>query len=270
MNELSLEGKSAVVTGGGSGLGKEICLALARAGADVAIAGRRPGPISEVADEIVKAGRKSVAIPTDVTDSAQVNNLMAKAIAELGKIDILVNNAGIARGVDPAGNDVLAPVTKPIWEMSDEDWAYSINTNLTGTFYCCRAVAKHMLERKSGKIINLTSMGAIRAVKGTFGYCTAKGGVISFTRTLAITWAADNIQVNCIAPGFLPVVEMAPEMRERTERFFPMGRFGNPREIGPVAVFLASRASDYITGQYFPVDGAAGATYGPTGFLPGT
>ncbi|OGO42072.1 MAG: hypothetical protein A2137_06610 [Chloroflexi bacterium RBG_16_58_8] len=270
LNEFSLTGKSAVGTGGGSGLGKQICLALARAGADVAIAGRRTGPINEVADEIIKSGRKAMAVSTDVTDSRQVNSLMAKALAEFGKIDILVNNAGIAKGVDPAGNDVLAPAVKPLWELSDDEWAYSIDTNLTGTFYGCRAVARHMIERKSGKVINLSSMGALRAVKGNFGYCTAKGGVISFTRTLAITWASNNVQVNCIAPGFLPVVEMTPEMRARTERFFPMGRFGDPREIGPLAVYLASSASDYVTGQYFPVDGAAGVTYAPTGFLPGS
>jgi len=126
-----------------------------------------------------------------------------------------------------------------------------------------------MLERRSGKIINLTSMAGVRSVKGNFGYCTAKAGVMALTRTLAVTWAADNVQVNCIAPGFLPTVEMAPEMRERTQRFFPMGRFGDPKEIGPLAVFLASSASDYVTGQFFPVDGAAGVAYAPTGFLPG-
>src|SRR3972149_1952645 len=162
MDEFSLARKSAVVTGGGSGLGKEMCLALARAGADVAIAGRRTGPIEEVASEIQKMGRKAVAISTDVMDSRQVNALIEKSIAALGKVDILVNNAGIARGVDPSGNDVLAPVTRPLWEFTDDEWAYSINTNLTGTFYCCRAVSKHMLERKSGKIINLTSMAALR------------------------------------------------------------------------------------------------------------
>ncbi len=270
MKEFSLEGKSAVVTGGGSGLGKEICLALARAGADVAIAARRPGPINEVAAEIKDYGRKSLALPTDVIDSKQVNHLIETAITEFGKVDILVNNAGIAKGVDPSGHDVLGPPSKAIWELSDEDWAYSINTNLTGTFHCCRAVARHMLERKSGKVINISSMGAIRVVKGNFGYCTAKAGVIAFTRTLAITWAGDNIQVNCIAPGYLPVVDTAPEVREQIERFFPMGRYGDPREIGPLAVYFSSSASDYVTGQCFTIDGAAGVSYAPTGYIPGT
>jgi NAD(P)-dependent dehydrogenase (short-subunit alcohol dehydrogenase family) len=269
VNDFDLKGKSAVVTGGGTGLGRQICLALARAGADIVIAGRRTGPIHEVAAEVEKVGRRAIAVSTDVMDSRQVNNLMERSLGEFGKIDILVNNAGIARGVDPSGNDVLAPAIKPLWELSDDEWAYSINTNLTGTFYCCRAVSRHMIERKSGKVINLTSMAAFRAVKGNFGYGTAKGGVLSLTRVLAVTWAADNVQVNCIAPGFLPTVEMAPEMRERTQRFFPMGRFGDPREIGPLAVYLASSASDYVTGQCFPADGAAGVTYAPTGYLPG-
>jgi NAD(P)-dependent dehydrogenase (short-subunit alcohol dehydrogenase family) len=268
VKEFSLEGKSAVVTGGGSGLGKAMCLALARAGADVAIAARRPGPINEVAAEIRDYGRKALAVPTDVIDSKQVNSLIETAITEFGKVDILVNNAGIAKGVDPSGHDVLGPPAKAIWELTDEDWAYSINTNLTGAFYCCRAVAKHMLERKSGKVINVSSMGAIRAVKGNFGYNTAKGGVISFTRTLAITWAVDNIQVNCITPGYLPVIDTEPEVRERIERFFPMGRYGDPREIGPLAVYLASSASDYVTGQCFNIDGVAGVSYAPTGYIP--
>lgn len=269
MKEFSLEGKSAVVTGGGSGLGKEICLGLARAGADVAIAGRRPGPINEVAAEIKQYGRRALAVSTDILDSKQVNKLMETAIAEFGKIDILVNNAGIAKGVEPSGNEVMAPITTQLWDLSDEDWAYSMNTNLTGAFYCCRAAGKHMVERKSGKVINLASMAALRAVKAHFTYTTAKAGVMALTRVLAVTWASENVQVNCIAPGFLPVVEMPPDMKGRVERFFPMGRFGDPREIGPLAVFLASSASDYITGQVFPLDGAAGVCYAPTGFIPG-
>jgi 3-oxoacyl-[acyl-carrier protein] reductase len=268
LKEFSLEGKSAIVTGGGSGLGKEMCLALATAGADVVIAGRRPGPINETADEIRKIGRKAVAIPSDVIDSKQVNNLIEKAISEIGKIDILINNAGIAKGVDPSGNDPLTAKMKPIWELTDEEWDYSINTNLYGTFYCCRAIARHMVERKSGKIITLSSAGALRAVKGNFGYCSAKGGILSFTRTLAITLAGDNIQVNCIIPGFIPTEEMSPEMREKSSKFFPMQRFADPSEVGPLAVFLASGASDYITGQFFPIDGATSDNYAPAGFIP--
>jgi NAD(P)-dependent dehydrogenase (short-subunit alcohol dehydrogenase family) len=234
----------------------------------VIIAGRRPGPINETADAIRKMGRKAAAIPSDVIDSRQVNHLMEESIARFGKIDILINNAGIAKGVDPSGNDPLTVKLKPIWELTDEEWAYSINTNVTGTFYCCRAIAKHMVERKSGKIITLSSAGALRAVKGNFGYCTAKGGVLAFTRTLAITLAGDNVQVNCIIPGFIPTEDMAPDMREKAAKFFPMQRFADPCEVGPLAVYLASSASDYITGQFFPIDGATSDGYAPAGFIP--
>jgi NAD(P)-dependent dehydrogenase (short-subunit alcohol dehydrogenase family) len=268
VKEFSLEGKIAIVTGGGSGLGKEFGLALARAGADIVIAGRRPGPLEEVAAEIRQIGRKAMTVPTDVIDSKQVNHLVEKALAEFGHIDILINNAGIAKGVDPSGNDVLTTSVRPIWEMTDEQWAYSINTNLTGAFYCCRAVARHMIGRRSGKVINLSSMAAVRAGKGNYGYCTAKAGVMSLTRTLALTWAADNVQVNCLIPGFIPVLEVDPEVKARTVRFYPMQRFASPKEIGPLAVFLASPASDYVTGQCFFCDGATNATYAPAGFLP--
>ena len=267
MDEFSLEGKNAIVTGGGTGLGKVMCLAFARAGANVVIAGRRPGPINEVSAEVMKLGRKAVAISTDITDSKQVNNLIQKSLQEFGRIDILVNNAGIAKGVDADITQALIKKPKPIWEMTDEEWAYSINTNLTGTFYCCRAIAKFMQEQKSGKVINLSSTGGMMAAKGDFGYRTAKAGIIMLTKNLAITWASDNIQVNCIAPGFLPTEEL-PENLQENKKFFPMGRFGDPHEIGPLAVYLASKESNYITGQCFIVNGAAHSGYAPTGYIP--
>jgi NAD(P)-dependent dehydrogenase (short-subunit alcohol dehydrogenase family) len=265
---FSLEGKSAVVTGGGSGLGKAIALALGRAGADVAIAGRRPSPLNEVAEELRQYGGRAAAIPADITDSRQVNSLMEKAIAEFGKIDILVNNAGIAKGVDPQGNDPLTKAMPPIWDITDEDFTYSLNTNLSGAFYCCRAVSRHMTDRKSGKVINISSMAALRSPKGNFAYSVAKAGVVTLTRALAVTWGSYNIQVNCIIPGFIPVIDMPPEVRARSEKFFPMQRFAAPAEVGPTAVFLASPAADYITGQYFPIDGATAVNYAPAGFIP--
>ena len=268
LQQFSLEGKSAVVTGGGSGLGKAIALALGRAGADVAIAGRRPGLIGEAAEEVRRSGRRAVAIPTDITDSRQVNSLIEKAIAEFGKIDILVNNAGIAKGVDPEGFDPLTKAMPPIWDVTDEEFAYSVNTNLSGAFYCCRAVSRHMTDRKSGKVINISSMAALRSPKGNYAYSVAKAGVITLTRVLAVTWGSYNIQVNCIIPGFIPVLEVPPEVRARSEKFFPMQRFAVPAEVGPTAVFLASPAADYITGQYFPIDGATAVNYAPAGFVP--
>lgn len=265
---FSLEGKVAIVTGGGTGLGRVICLTLARAGSAVVIAARRPEPINETAVGVQKLGQEAMAVPTDVTDSGQVDKLMEKTLTQFGKIDILVNNAGIARGVDPSSDEVLKPDPKPIWELSDDAWHASIETNLTGTFYCCRAVAKHMINQKSGKVINMASVGGLRAARGAFGYCAAKAALIMFTKTLAITWANDNIQVNCMAPIFIPIEEVPAEVRQRSEPFFPMGRFGEPQEVGPLAVFLASGASDYITGECFVIDGAASIGYAPTGYAP--
>ncbi len=268
VEKFSLEGKVAIVTGGGTGLGKVISLALARAGADLIIAARRPEPINETAAEVRKLGQKTMAVPTDVTDSRQVDHLIEKTLTRFGRIDVLVNNAGIVKGVDPSPGDALAPEPQPIWELSDDAWHASIETNLTGTFYCCRAVSKHMVSQKSGKVINMASMGGLRAARGGFGYCTAKAGVIMFTKTLAITLASDNIQANCIAPTFFPVVDIPAEIRERSEPFYPMGRFGEPPEVGPLAVLLASDASGYITGECFVIDGASGVGYAPTGYSP--
>ena len=268
LDKFRLEGKVAVVTGGGTGLGKAICHALARAGADIVVAARRAGPIDETADEVRKVGQRAIAIPTDVTDSRQVDALIEKAIAEFNNIDILVNNAGIARGIEPSPWDTTPIRPGPIWEMSDEKWHSAIDINLTGAFYCCRAVAKHMIQRKSGKVINLASVGGIRAAKGWFTYCSAKGGVIMLTKTLAVTWARDNIQANCIAPGFLKIVDIAPSHEGRNPDFIPMGRFGEPSDIGPLAVYLASEASDYVTGECFILDGIGSAGYAPTGYAP--
>ena len=139
--KLSLEGKGVVITGGGTGLGREMTLAMARAGADIVIAARRVGPIEEVAEEVRALGRKGVAISTDVTDTAQVNRLMESSIAELGKVDVLLNNAGIVRGQGAI----------PIWEISDDDWRIGIEVNMSSAFYCARAIAKHMVERGQGQ-----------------------------------------------------------------------------------------------------------------------
>lgn len=268
LDKFSLKGKTAIVTGGGSGLGREICMAFARAEANVVIAGRRQEVINAVASEVVRIGSKGVAVPTDVTDSAQVRRLVQRTVDVFGGIDILVNNAGIAKGVDPSPDDALNLRPKSIWEISDEEWRYSIDTNLTGTFYCCREVGRYMVPQKAGKVINMASVGGLRGVRGNFGYCTAKGGVVQLTRTLAVTWAEENIQVNSVAPGFLPVKDLPAEVVAKSEGFFPMGRFGLPKEIGPLCVFLASAASDYVTGECFVIDGAASAGYAPTGYNP--
>lgn len=259
----TLEGKVAIVTGGGTGLGKASAILLAKEGADVVVAARRVNAIEQTAKEVTDLGRKALAIPTDVTDTQQVNNLVERTIAEMGGLDILVNNAGIVRGQTP----------KPLWELPDEEWRLGIETNLSGTFYCCRAAMKHFVDQNHGKIINIASGNGMRGARGDYMYGTAKAGVINLTRVLAITFAQNNIQVNCIAPGFVDVRDMQPEPATteatRTARFIPVGRFGVPDDIGHLVLFLASEASGYVTGGLFPNDGGglAGGV-APTGYAP--
>lgn len=268
LDRFSLDGKVAIVTGGGTNLGKAMCHTLARAGADVVIAGRTPAMIDETASEVRKIGQRSVAIPTDVTDSRQVDNLITETLKEFAKVDILVNNAGVARGIEPSPRDPIPKEPGPIWELTDEMWHHAIDTNLTGAFYCCRGVAKHMIDQKSGKVINISSAAGLRAAKSLFTYCSAKAGLIMFTKTLAITWAKYNIQVNCIAPGIFRTAEVDPSIVKLQASSIPMGRCGERHEIGPLAVFLASQASNYVTGECFVIDGARFVGYAPKDYAP--
>jgi gluconate 5-dehydrogenase len=268
LDKFSLDGKVAIVTGGGTNLGKAMCHALARAGADIVVAGRTLGTIEETASEVRKIGQRGIAIPTDVTDSRQVNHLIDLTLQELGKVDILVNNAGVARGIEPSPRDPIPKEPGPIWELNDEMWHRAIDINLTGAFYCCRAVSKHMIERKGGKVINISSAAGLRAARSLFTYCSAKAGVIMFTKTLAITWAKYDIQANCIAPGIFRTAEVDPSIVKLQASSIPMGRCGEPREIGPLAVFLASEASSYVTGECFVIDGARFVGYAPVNYAP--
>ena len=260
LEALSLEGKVIIVTGGGTGLGRAIVLALAKAGADVVITSRRMGPIQEAAQEVQALGRRSLAIPTDVIDSAQVNRMVEQAIAQMGQVDVLINNAGIVRDEKQV----------PLWEITDEAWRLGIDTNLTGAFYCARAVSRHMVERGQGKIINVASAFGLRGGRDAYMYCCAKGGVIQLTRTLAISLGRYGVTSNCIVPGYIPT-QGTEGMRETLprEEFIPVGRSGRPEEIGPAAIFLASSASDYMSGEVFTLDGGALAGgFAPTGYAP--
>ena len=258
--KLSLEGKGVVITGGGTGLGREMTVAMARAGADIVIAARRTGPIEEVAEEVRALGRKGVAISADVTDTDQVKGLMESAISELGKVDVLLNNAGIVRGQGAI----------PIWEITDDDWRVGIEVNMSSAFYCARAIAKHMVERGGGKIINVSSGFGFRGGRDNYMYCVGKGGIVNLTRVLATSLGRYGITSTCIVPGFIPT-EGTDESRLTLPRgeFIPIGRVGHPHEMGAVAVFLASGASDYMNGEAFIIDGgglAGGAA--PTGHAP--
>ena len=205
-------------------------------------------------------GRRAHAISTDVTDSDQVTSLFQRTLEEFGRLDVLFNNAGIIR--EQGG--------MPIWDIADEDWRLGIDTNLTGAFYCSRAIARHMVDMGQGKIINVSSGFGLRGGRDNYVYACGKGGVIQLTRTLATSLGRYGVTSNCIVPGFIPTpgAEESGENLPRAE-FIPIGRVGKPSEVGPIAVFLASSASDYMNGEIFAADGGALAGgYAPTGYAP--
>ena len=261
LEALSLDGRSIIVTGGGTGLGRAMVRALARAGADMVIAARRLGPIEEAAEDARALGRKAIAVATDVTDSAQVDQMVATALNELGKVDVLINNAGMTQ----------QNVRKPIWEISDQEWRVGIDTNLSSAFYCSRAVAKHMADRGSGKIINVASGFGLRGGRDIWMYCCGKGGMVQLTRVLAFNFARYGVTANTIVPGFIPTVG-TDDMRESLPRFgenIPIGKLGKPEDMGPIAVFLSSSASDYMNGEMFTLDGGGlAAGIAPAGYEP--
>ncbi len=258
LEKLLLNGRVAVVTGGGGGLGTAISIALAEAGADVVVSDFRPEEGEKTAARVASLGRKSAFIPADITKSEDVNQMIARSINQWGHVDILVNCAGVVRDELP----------KALWEVTDRDWQASINTNLSGTFYCSRAVSRHMVERKWGRIINVASGYGLRGRKGIFGYNAAKAGVIMLTMSLALTLARDGIRVNVICPGLFETWH-AKERYQTAAPYIPIGRVGQPPEIAPLVVYLASEASDYANGEVFPVDGGALASgFAPTAFAP--
>lgn len=260
LERLSLEGKVVIVTGGGTGLGREMVRHLARAGADLVIAARRPGPIEEAAEEVRRMGRRALAVPTDVTDSAQVRRMVDRTLEAFGRVDVLVNNAGIVREQSP----------KPIWEITDEEWRVGIDVNLTGAFYCSRAVARPMVEQGKGRIINVSSGFGLRGMRDGYMYSVAKGGVLQLTRTLAFSLGRYGVTAVSLVPGFFPTetVKERGALPRRAD-YLPVKRFGFPHEIGPVVVYLASDASSYLNGEMFVIDGGAlVAGVSPTGFAP--
>ena len=261
LDSLSLDGRTVIITGGGTGLGRAMVRALARAGADLVIAARRTNLIEEAAEEARALGRSSLAVATDVTDSAQVDQLVATTLDQFGKVDVLINNAGMTN----------QNVRKPIWEISDQDWRVGIDTNLSSAFYCSRAVSRHMADRGSGKIINVASGFGLRGGRDIWMYCCGKGGMVQLTRVLAFNLARYGVTANTIVPGFIPTVG-TDDMRESLPRFgenIPIGRLGKPEDMGPIAVFLASEASDYMNGEMFTLDGGGlAAGMAPAGHLP--
>ncbi len=244
---FSLEGRTAFVTGASRGIGRAIALALAGAGAAVACAARALDQVAEAAAEIEAAGGRGRAIRLDVTSREQIIAAVRSAETTLGPIDILVNNAGVT-------------LDKPSLEVTDEEWDTVLGTNLTSMFRCARAVAPGMIARGRGKIINLGSMYGALGVPRYAVYCASKAAVGGLTRSLAAEWARHGIQVNCLAPGYMntdiPRAAMADvKTRERFLSKIPARRIGEPAEAAALAVYMASPASDFMTGQTVYLDG---------------
>jgi len=250
MNVLSmfdLKGDKAIVTGGGQGLGREMALALAEAGADVAVVQRRVEVAEQTAEEIRKLGRDSFAMKVDVSKAEDVKNMVAAAKDRFGKIDILINNAGISHHV-------------PAEDMAEEDWDRMIDINLKGVFLGSQMVGHEMVKQRKGSIINIASMSGfiVNRPQPQAHYNTAKAGIVMLTKNLAMEWAKFNIRVNAIAPGYMktPMLKRVPDkIAEEWLSLSPMGRFGEPYEIKGLALFLASKASTFMTGTTVVIDG---------------
>ena len=244
---LDLTGRTAVVIGATSGLGKAIALGLADAGADVVPTGRRANLAAEVAHEIEARGRRSLVIAAVVSDTSSIQELADTVVERFGKVDILVNAAG-------------RTIRRPTLDVSDDEWDGIMDTNLTGMLRGCRAFGRHMIERRYGRIINIGSLTSVVALYEVAAYGASKAGVGALTKSLAIEWAPHGVCVNAILPGvfrtalnegLLDGTERGRELLIRT----PMRRFGQPEEVAGAAVFLASEAAGFVTGHLLAVDG---------------
>jgi NAD(P)-dependent dehydrogenase (short-subunit alcohol dehydrogenase family) len=249
---FDLSGRVAIVTGGSIGLGRQMAEGLAEMGAHVVLCARKQERCQQAAEELAQLGVKAIALGCDVKSPDSIQEMVDATVSQFGRIDVLINNAGISWGA-------------PVEEMRLEDWNKVIETNLTGTFLCAQAVGKVMIRQGRGKIINIASvagLGGAPAELPAIGYHASKGGVISFTKDLACKWAAHNIQVNAIAPGWFPT-HMSNRVLEHHKDLFlshiPLRRFGNEHDLKGAAVFLASAASNYVTGHVLVVDGGQSA-----------
>jgi 3-oxoacyl-[acyl-carrier protein] reductase len=248
---MKLKDKVVLITGGGSGLGREMGLTFAREGAKVGVNDIRPESAQNVVTEIERAGGKARPFVADVSSSAAVGKMFADFIAAFGTIDILINNAGIGRTRDTS--EVI-----PTYQKTDEDWHKMLATHLDSTFFCTREALKVMMPKQSGRIINLGSVAGTTGLAFASDYCAAKGGIISFTKSVAREVVMMGILVNCIAPGFIDTPMTAfieGEFRKQLEAMTPMGRFGEPSDIAAAALFLACEDSKFMVGQVLSPNG---------------
>jgi 3-oxoacyl-[acyl-carrier protein] reductase len=248
---MKLKDKVVLITGGGSGLGREMGLTFAREGAKIGVNDIRPESASNVVTEIERAGGKARPFVADVSNSAAVKKMFTDFVAAFGTIDILINNAGIGRTRE--SSEVV-----PTHEKSDEDWHKMLSTHLDSTFFCTREALKVMIPKQSGRIVNLGSIAGTTGLAFASDYCAAKGGIISFTKSVAREVVGLGILVNCIAPGFIDTPMTAPiepDMRKQIEAITPIGRFGEPSDIANAALFLACDDSKFMVGQVISPNG---------------
>jgi 2-deoxy-D-gluconate 3-dehydrogenase len=245
---FSLKGKSGIVTGAGSGIGKAIAKGVVQAGAEIVISGRNEERLEKVADELRAFGGPVVPIQSDISKMGDIKNLVDRTLKEFGKIDFLFNNAGIIRRA-------------PSEDFTEKDWDETIDINLKGPFFLAQAVARVMISQKrKGKIINTSSLSAVQGGKRVPAYTASKGGLSQVTKSMANDWAKYNILVNALGPGWVKT-ELTEPLQQDRERYaeitnrIPLGRWADPEDLMGTAIFLASDASDYITGQTIFVDG---------------
>jgi NAD(P)-dependent dehydrogenase (short-subunit alcohol dehydrogenase family) len=245
---MRFKNSCAIVTGGASGIGKGICLAFAREGANIGVVDLNSEGINKTVDEVKEFGGKAIACRLDVTDPIAVKGMITRVVEEFGQADILVNSAGVRK-------------ITPFLELSFEDWKKEIDVNLTGTFLCSQAFAQCLVKQgRGGNIINIASVAGLMGIPLRAAYCSSKHAVVGFTKEIALELASKNIRVNAVAPATVETALSAerlanPEVADRLKKTFPLGRWGQPEDIASLILFLCSNEAQFITGAVYIIDG---------------